>query len=157
MNSFRSFLPSAAPDSADATAAAPKSPETARDAIVELLKLEGCEPRVDSDGDVVFTYKDFKYLLIFSRKDPEYIRLVLPNFWSIDSDSERSVAYAAANITNRSCKAAKICVEGEQTNAVIECFMAAPEQIIPVLLRSAGALEHAVRTFSVACTLQRGQ
>ena len=123
--------------------------------MVKLLELEGCKARVDNDGDIVFTHRDLHYLLLFSAQDSEYVRLVLPSFCAIGSDAERAAAYEAANITNATCKAAKVTVERGQTHATVECFLASQHHIVPVLMRSAGALDHAARSFAVAYTMIR--
>lgn len=131
--------------------------DQARRALQDLLSLEGCQPRIDSDGDIVFRHQQLTYVVVFSRKDPEFVRLVLPNFWTIDSEAELKAAYRAANLANSTCKAAKVYVEHRQTLAAVECFMAAPEQLVPVVLRSADALADAAKTFGVACALDQGR
>ena len=151
MNPLRTLFPNA-----DALAATPTVEQpSARDAIVELLELEGCKPRVDSEGDVVFTLSELNYVLLFNAQDPEYVRLLLPSFCAVATDPERAAAYEAANVTNATCKAAKVTVERGQTHAAVECFLATPHHFAPVLMRSAGALEHAARSLGVAYTMIR--
>ncbi len=125
------------------------------DVLLELLALEGCHPSVGDQGEIRFVRNELHYMLMLSRTDPEFVRLILPNFYAIGDDSERIVAYAAANVANATCKAAKIYVERNQTLAAIECFLASPAQLVPVLVRCAGALEHAARSFAVAFSMQR--
>ena len=144
-------------DPAHANSAAAKPPRSPQEAIAALLKLEGCESTIDGDGDIRFDHQGIHFLLLFNQADPEYVRVVLPNFFAVGSESERAVAYAAANATNGSCKAVKVFIEHKQTHAAIECFLAEREQIVPVLMRCIGALEHAARSFSMGCALQRGQ
>lgn len=139
-----------------ADASAPGQPmRPPGDAFVELLALEGCHPSVGDQGEIRFVRNQVHYILILSRTDPEYVRLILPSFYAIGDDSERIVAHAAANLANATCKAAKICVERDQTFAAIECFLASPTQFVPVLMRCAGALEHAARSFGVAFAMQK--
>lgn len=156
MNPLRTLFPNAdaAPEAAGTATPTAEQP-SARDAIVKLLELEGCKPRVDKDGDVVFSHREVNYLLLFNGQDPEYIRLLLPNFCAVAKDAERAAAYEAASITNATCKAAKVTVEHGQTHAAVECFLASPHHFVPVLMRSAGALEHAARSFGVAYTMIR--
>jgi hypothetical protein len=140
----------------EADASAPAQPmRLPADALVELLALEGCHPTVGDQGVIRFVRNELHYMLILSRTDPEFVRLILPNFYAIGDDSERIVAYAAANVANATCKAAKIYVERDKTLAAIECFLTSPAQLVPVLLRCAGALEHAARSFAVAFSMQR--
>lgn len=148
-------LPNMHPTTSIAPAAAgvaSEAPEriSPRDAIVKLLEVEGCKPRSDKDGDVVFVRGDLTYVLIFSAKDPEYLRLVLPNFCAIGTDAERAAAYEAANLTNATCKAAKVAIERGQTYASVECFFASLHHVIPVMMRCAEALAYAARSFGVA-------
>lgn len=156
MNPLRTLFPNA-DTAADATGAVTPTSEqpSARDAIIKLLELEGCKPRVDKDGDVVFSHRELNYLLLFNAQDPEYVRLLLPNFCAVGTDAERAAAYEAASVTNATCKAAKVTVEHGQTHAAVECFLASPHHFVPVLMRSAGALEHAARSFGVAYTMIR--
>ena len=156
MNPLRNLFsnPAAAPATAGPAshAAGQASP---RDAIVKLLEVEGCKPHFDMDGDLVFVRSGLNYVLIFSAKDPEYLRLVLPNFCAIGAGAERAAAYEAANLTNATCKAAKVAVEGGQTHAFVECFFASLHHIIPVMMRCAEALDHAARSFGMAYTMVR--
>lgn len=156
MNPLRTLFPNADDASAGA-ATTPTEHRSARDAIVKLLELEGCKPRVDQDGDVVFVHHELNYLLLLSAKDPEFVRLVLPSFCAVGSDAERAAAYEAANVANATCKAAKVSVEHGQTHAAVECFLASPHEIVPVLMRCAGALEHAARAFAMAYAMIRRQ
>ena len=58
----------------------------------QLLKEEGYLPKIDDDGDLVFK-SEGKFLCIFAdSNDQEFVRISLPNFWSIDSEPEREVA-----------------------------------------------------------------
>jgi hypothetical protein len=140
----------------EADASAPAQPmRLPADALVELLALEGCHPSVGGQGEIRFVRNELHYVLILSRTDPEFVRLILPNFYAIGNDSERIVAHAAANVANATCKAAKIYVERDQTLAAIECFLASPTQFVPVLMRCAGALEHAARSFAVAFSMHQ--
>ena len=129
---------------------APSLPGTAKDVILKALELEGSNPKIDEDGDIVFKHNRFHFLLIFSQADPEYIRLLLPNFYEVENEKQRTAAFAAANDANAICKAAKVYVSSNQTHAAIEGFLAASEQIVPVLMRCLDALEHSVNTYNVA-------
>lgn len=156
MNPLRTLVPTPTGGAASTGLAAPTAEQpSARDAIVKLLELEGCKPRLDDDGDVVFSHRELNYVLLFNAQDPEYIRLMLPNFCAVGTDAERAAAYEAANGANATCKAAKVMVEHGQTHAAVECFLASPHHVVPVLMRCAGALEHAARSFAVAYTLIR--
>lgn len=124
-----------------------------RDAIFKALELEGCRPSFDNDGDIRFHYRDLLYLVLFNARDPEYLRILVPSIHSIGTDAERVVAYEAANLTNATCKAAKIVVERGHTFAAMESFMASYHHVVPVLMRCANTLEYAVRAFAMAFSM----
>lgn len=128
---------------------------SAREAMVKLLQLEGCKPRLDADGDIVFELRELTFLLLFDAREPEYIRLLLPNFCAVGTDAERAAAYEAANLSNATSKAAKVTIERGQTHAAVETFVASAYHVLPVLLRCAGALEHGARSFATAYGLIR--
>ena len=129
--------------------------QSAQNAILDLLRLEGCRPRAEGEGVIYFDHHELKFVLLLSPNDPEFVRVLLPNFCAVRNDAERVVAHAAANVVNRTCMAVKVYVEGQQTQAAVECFLAAPTQIVPVLMRCARALEHGARTFAVARAMQQ--
>lgn len=154
---LHSFLPGLRSTAGNAETASSEQPLAPRQAISQLLNLEGCAPRLDDDGDIRFDHDGIHYLLLFSEADPEYMRLVLPSFFAIDNESERAIALSAANATNSSCKAAKVFIDQKQTHAVIECFLSSQAQLVPVLMRCLSALEHAARSFAMAYALQRSR
>lgn len=155
MNPLRQlFSVTAAPA---ATASEPEAVEhvAPRDAIAKMLEVEGCKPHADKDGNLAFERNSLSYLLIFSEKDPEYLRLLLPCIFKTETDEERAAAYEAANLTSAACKAAKITVEGNWTHAAIECFLASQHHMVPVVMRCTEALAYARTSFNMAYAMVR--
>lgn len=116
---------------------------------MEYLQAEGYQPSVDADGDVRFKAEGFTYYIIVDEKDERYFRLLFPNFWSIDDDSELARALLAANYATLATKVAKVYVrdDGKDTSASIELFLDQPEQFKQVFSRCMAALRTSVSTF----------
>jgi hypothetical protein len=119
-------------------------------AYMDFLAAEGYRPQMDEDGDVIFKSEGLTFVIITEEEDEEYVSLVLPNFWSIESEEELARALKAANEVNRSIKAAKIFVrkDGKNTWAAVEMFVKSPESFNLVFERSLRALKSAVARFA---------
>jgi hypothetical protein len=93
---------------------------------LNFLREEGYTPNIDEDGDVRFRYEGGTYYIIIMEDDPEYLRILYPNFWEIESDAELSRAYRAASTVNRTTKIAKIYINRNEGNIsmVAESLMA---------------------------------
>ncbi len=114
----------------------------------DFLRAEGYMPQLDQDGDIIFKVEGRTYLIILDDEDEEFFRLVFPNFWSIDSPSERAQVEKAALQATAKTKVAKIFpTSNDNVWGTIELFSSKPEHIKPVFRRSLGALRSAVNTF----------
>jgi hypothetical protein len=101
----------------------------------QLLKEEGYLPKIDDDGDLVFK-SEGKFLFIFAdSNDQEFVRISLPNFWSIDSEPEREVAMKVCCEANQKVKAAKIFLVGDSVWASVELFASPIQSIHDVIGR----------------------
>ena len=80
--------------------------------------------------------------------DPQYFRLLYPNFWSLDGAADRQRALLAAAEVTAGIKVAKVYVLGEDTQAAAEMFLADPHDLGQVFSRALRALQGAVRRFS---------
>jgi len=116
----------------------------------DFLAAEGYRPYIDEDGDVVFKSEGLTFVIITEEGDEEFVSLVLPNFWSIDSKEELARALMAANEMNRTAKVVKIFVRGDGKNtiAAVEMFVKSPEDFNQVFERSLRALKGAVTRFA---------
>ena len=116
---------------------------------VDYLTKEGYRPTVDSDGDVVFMHGGGTYYIDIDTNDPQYFRLVFPNFWEIESADELARVMVAANYATMCTKVAKIYVrsDGQNTVASIEMFLAKPEQFREVFHRAMSALQASLINF----------
>jgi hypothetical protein len=113
----------------------------------EFLEGEGFAAELDEAGDVSFQFEGRAYFLMIDDDDPSYFRLLFPNFWSIDSETEHHRAMLAAAEVTAEIKVAKVYVLGDDTQAAAEMFLAAPGDIRPVFDRALRALQGAVRRF----------
>jgi len=116
---------------------------------MDYLTAEGYRPYVDEDGDVIFKSEGLTYIIIIDANDEEYFRLVLPNFWGIESGEELVRALYAANHATQTTKVAKVYVrsDGKNTWAAIEMFIRPPENFKLVFSRAMSALKTAVDDF----------
>lgn len=117
------------------------------DMYVRFLQSEGYHPELDKDGDVVFKSEGKVYLIIADEKDPNYFRLIFPNFWSIDSEAERQKVLVAADYATGRTKVAKVHTVQNNVWASTEMFFGKPEQFKEVFSRAMSALQASVANF----------
>jgi len=115
---------------------------------MEFLEDEGMQPSLDASGAVTFASRGRSYYLIVDDDDPQYFRLLYPNFWSLDSAAERQRALLAAAEVTAGVKVAKVYVLGEDTQAAAEMFLADPQDLRQVFSRALRALQGAVRRYT---------
>lgn len=115
---------------------------------METLAEEGYRPKLDEDGDIVFKSEGRTLYIRMYPDDPEYMQLVLPNFWKIESETEREMALLAANHATRVTKVAKVFVTKANTCASIEMFLPEPALFGKILNRSVVALRNGAEHFA---------
>lgn len=114
----------------------------------DYLTEEGYKPSIDEDGDVVFKREGRSYFISVSENDPEYFRVVLPNFWSIESEEERAKVLAAASWSNYRSKVSKVYTVKDNTWASVELFVKDPKDFKKLFARSMSALSNGAETFT---------
>ncbi|MBB6097102.1 hypothetical protein HNR42_000516 [Deinobacterium chartae] len=116
----------------------------------EHLEALGYQPRVDSDGDVVFEVEGGHYLLLIDAADPDYFNLVYPNFWRLEDAAERRCALRAASRTCAHVKVAKVYLSrrGDDVNAATEMYLSSPVDFPQVFERALSAVRAAVYHFA---------
>ena len=115
---------------------------------MEILAEEGYRPKLDEDGDVLFKAEGRTLYIRMYPDDTEYLQLVLPNFWKIESEREREMALIAANHATRVTKVAKVFVTKTNTCASIEMFLPDPALFVKILNRSVAALRNGAEHFA---------
>lgn len=114
---------------------------------VRFLEREGFDADIDEAGDVRFACEGRSYWLMVDDDDPDYFRLLFPDFWSVDSEAEHRRALLAAAEVTAEIKVAKVYVLGDDTQAAAEMFLADPDDLGRVFPRALRALQGAVRRF----------
>jgi hypothetical protein len=122
--------------------------EELRSAYMSILAEEGFRPELDPEGDIHFRYEAGHYF-ITGNTDSTCCCFLFPGFWKIESDADRTRAMVAANDANRAIKAAKVWLsaDGQDTNASLECLVASPSDLRPILSRCLNCLRAAVDRF----------
>lgn len=83
------------------------------DTYQSLLREEGFaakDPEWDAAArtwDITVKYEGATLLFVLDVDDPEFVRLMLPNFWDIEPE-HLGAALIAADMTNKKCKVAKV-------------------------------------------------
>ncbi|HOJ13411.1 MAG TPA: hypothetical protein PLS81_04775 [Deltaproteobacteria bacterium] len=113
----------------------------------DFLTDQGFRPEIDKDGDVKFLFEGGLYYILVSEKDPEFFRLVYPNFWEIESDEEKMKATIAASFATADTKVAKVILVGNNVWASVESFFESPDHFKGVFRRSISAIRTAVSSF----------
>jgi hypothetical protein len=116
--------------------------------VKDFLEEEGYRPTIDDDGDIAFKAEGMALVLTFDDRDEQFVRLILPSFWSIDSSEESKEAKEAALKVNKEIKAAKVFIVRDHVWATIEAFYETADSFTAVFQRSLGALRAAARSFA---------
>lgn len=90
---------------------------------IEILREEGYCPSIDDDGDVKVKVQGLTMYIRTSDNDEEFLKVWLPNIWSIENDNERAKLHWVANKLNREYKCGKVYLTDEDTHIVCEIFI----------------------------------
>lgn len=120
----------------------------------DLLAFDGNtlqSPLTDDDGNIrlYLTASELNFLFMFSKVDAGYVRIVLPDFFSLDLDEDKVNALVAMNHVATVCKVAKLNLNAAQNNviATIEYMDHGNSVDIQILKRYLGMLVGAVKEF----------
>ena len=122
----------------------------------DYLSKEGFSPNVDDVNDVVFKFEGRTYVIQVDARDPEFFRLIYPNFWSLESEQERQSAAVVAAEVNCGLKVAKVFMTDDDTWASVELFINPIDNFKPVFRRSLGVLQAAANRFREGMAAARG-
>lgn len=117
---------------------------------LNYLKKEGYVPELDSDGDVKFKKEGYGYFIDISaqERDPHYLRIIFPNFWSIDNDLERLEVLAAADYVNSDIKVVKLYTVKDNVWATVEIFLANKQDFKEIFPRLMSVLSGGIESFA---------
>ncbi|NYE61648.1 hypothetical protein FHW58_002855 [Duganella sp. 1224] len=110
--------------------------------LLHHLRHDGFQAELDDDGDLAFRYEGKHYALCFDADDPMFTKLILPNVWEIDSQTEYQRALAAADYLNRRLKLLKAYTMRDQLWLSVEMWMADPAGWQLLLPRAIRLLAH---------------
>jgi hypothetical protein len=125
----------------------PATPGPKAQAYMEYLRREGYFPELDTDGDIKFRREGGTYYLMAEENDPTYFRLVFPNFWEIESDTERQQVLFAVGEVNADLKVIKIYPVRDNVWASVEMFLDPIENFHKVFNRAMNVLGEGVAQF----------
>ncbi|MDR2144693.1 MAG: YbjN domain-containing protein [Treponema sp.] len=96
---------------------------------VSYLTEQGYQPSIDSDGDIIFKVEGGTYYIAVDEDDLQSFRIVFPNFWEIESPSEKVQVRDVANYINRTTKVVKLWLNSREDNVSMEVniFIGKPE------------------------------
>ena len=118
------------------------------DLVFEHLQNEGFRPSRDKNDDIYFKYQGMTICVGSYADDSEFIRVMIPNIWSIDSEQEREWALRSANDANTRLKAVKLFIHNrDDVHVSIEFFVQDTTAAIAVLHRCFSILYSAVNHF----------
>ena len=115
---------------------------------LDVLETEGYRPELDQDGDVRFRHEGNSYFIEVREDDPMFFRVVMPNFWDIESPAERKRIIEAANAACNEIKVSKVFIVRNDTWCAVELFLPSQEDFAPLLQRCLLAIRAAVNTFT---------
>ena len=117
--------------------------------VTAAIEREGLFPEIDDDGDLTLRYEGGSYIVFVDPDDEPYIRILFPNFWSVDAADERRRAYRAASRASRRSKGAKVWLREDEHSvcASMEGFLPGPEFFEYVFPRMMSALQYAAGQF----------
>lgn len=118
-----------------------------RQIYMDFLAKKKFHHRLDSDGDVIFQFCGMSYVLMAEESDPRFVRILLPAFWKIESDIERSRALEAINEINLKYKVAKMGIVSNRVVSMAELWMELPKDLPKDFERILKCLSVSVKQF----------
>lgn len=116
--------------------------------IKDFLEEEGFRPKFDDDGDIIFKYEGKTFIIEFDASDEHYLRLMLPNFWELESDYEKNQAIKIALDITKTIKVAKVFSVEDCIWSSAEIFLPNEESIKPIFNKIIGAVSAAAALFA---------
>jgi hypothetical protein len=77
---------------------------------IDYLRNEGYVPQLDEAGNVLFKFEGKLFIVTTDDNDLQFLRVVMPNFWEIESEQEKRLAMEVTNQVNERIKVSKVVV-----------------------------------------------
>ena len=116
--------------------------------ILEYLKEQGYQAKADKDGDIVFKCESMNLAILVDDTDENFFRLVLPNFWEIESETELDQVLLASSQLNHEIKLIKITTSDMETHASVEMLLTSAQDIKMIFEKSLRCIQHATYKFA---------
>lgn len=113
-----------------------------------FLAREGYAVTETHEHFVTFEARDRIFVIALSEDDPNYFRLILPNFVTIDGQLDRQRVDAIASKVTADVKVAKVFAVDDKVWATIEMLIESPEQTASVFARMLDLLDAAAGHFT---------
>lgn len=114
---------------------------------VKFLSEKGYFTKIDSDGDVQFQKDGKTFFIEVNEDDLGFFRVVCPNIWDIESETERNQAYKACQDVNAEGKVVKAYVTNDNVWVSCELFCATLDDYEAYFDRCLRAIESGIDTF----------
>lgn len=111
-------------------------------AVLDFLAEEGFRPRLDDDGDVIFRYEGYTFIVLTASNEPTAFILVLPAFWPLDDAAERARALEAAMYAHRHVRIGRVTVLEHNVTASVNAYLPDEDSFRSVLLSSLEGLKY---------------
>jgi len=116
--------------------------------IKDFLEEEGFRPKFDDDGDIIFKYEGKTFIIEFDDSDEHYLRLMLPNFWELESDYEKNQAIQVALEITKKIKVAKVFSVENCIWSSAELFLPNEDSVKPIFSKIIGVVSTAATLFA---------
>ncbi|WP_343728410.1 hypothetical protein [Duganella sp.] len=116
--------------------------------IKQKLIEDGFRVQTRENGSLVFKFEGMTYYIDTDIKDENYIRIGLPDFWTLSGTDDRLRALQMANDVTESMKGVKVFLIGDEVSCTIEQFVPDANAVLAVLPRYLGAIQSAARTYA---------
>jgi hypothetical protein len=114
--------------------------------LVKKLKGESYNAIAGEDDSISFQHEGSTYLILLDSKDPQYVRIVFPNFWTF-KEVERTTMVMAAHTATSDIKAAKIHVFDPNIWAAVEFYSTTEAEVVAVLKHCIASLQAVAAKF----------
>jgi len=121
--------------------------ESLQQKYVSFLSKKGYFSKIDGDGDVQFQHDGKTYFIEVNEYDTTFFRIVCPNIWSIDSESERAKVLHACDVVNKEGKVTKAYTTNDDVWIGTEVFCATTDDYEVYFDRCLKVLKSGIETF----------
>lgn len=121
--------------------------DTLAQSYYDFLTRAGFQPEFTAEGHVAFQHQGGHFYFLFDAQDPQFFRLVYPNFHALDSEALRARILRAASRVAETIKAAKIIVVEQNVWACVELFVVSAAHAETCLHAAMASIVGAVQRF----------